>query len=190
MSASNPAEVNVGHQAVESPAAGLGESDLLEQVEDLVRRTSLVDIRLIHWSGDVRFDIRAETKQLRIDAGTPDYRIDDDSISCRFRHTVELLDDDENAYATVEAHHIANFALEPGSDVSEDAVSAWVDHNVFFMIYPYLREAIQTMTTRLNVDPVVLGVLSRNGARPSGGSILKRGTRTVTGGNQQSGFTT
>jgi preprotein translocase subunit SecB len=172
----HPAQINDGPLPVESPTAAPHDLGLLEQVQDIVLRTRLLDIRLTHWSGDVQFTVQNEAKQLRIDPGTPEYRISDDSISCRFRHTIELLDDDQNVCATVESHHIANFALAPGPDISEDAVSTWVDQNVFFMVYPYLREAVQTMTTRLSLDPVVLGTLLRDGGRPSGVSILTSGT--------------
>jgi len=173
---SHPAQTHDGPLKVESPTAAPHVSDLLEQVQDVVRRTRLLDIRLTHWSGDVQFTVQNEPKQLRIDPGTPEYRISDDSISCRFRHIVELLNDDQNVCATVESHHVASFALEPGRDISEDAVSMWVDHNVFFMVYPYLREAVQAMTTRLSLEPVVLGTLLRDEGRPSGVSILKSGT--------------
>jgi hypothetical protein len=148
---------------------------LLKEITSLIERTTLIEIRLVHYEGHLEIDLVRPTDSVKVHGEPPRYRSDTESIGCRFRHRVELRGgDNDSAHATVEIEHLITFALESGPPPSEDAISEWIDRNVFFMLYPYLRESVQSMTLRLGLDPVVLGVLERHAEGPKEVSILRR----------------
>ena len=62
---------------------------------------------------------------------------------------------------------VLEYVLDGQDEVDGEAVDVYVDRNAYFIAHPYLREAVQTTTARLGLDPVVLGVLGRDEDRPS-----------------------
>jgi hypothetical protein len=143
----------------------------MKEVHD---RVTLVGITLTSWSGEIHSAYDRPAELVRFEHGEPAYRVTPTSLFCRFEHSVELLDFDSDAYASIRTQHVVTFSLAKGEAPDDEAIGMWMDSNVYFMVYPYVREAIHAMSTRLDLPPVLLGVLSRDQATPSGVVVMNR----------------
>lgn len=95
-------------------------------------------------------------------------------FAARVNQAVTLRDADERSLAEVEVSLIIDYILDEGPQPSEDALSTYVEHNTYFTAHPYLREILQNATLRLGLEPVVLGVLSRDQPRPTEVTLVRR----------------
>ncbi len=90
----------------------------------------------------------------------------EEQLLVRIEHEVKIAADEsleESSNLTV-AHVIA-FAVTDEINVTLDALSAWIESNVYFMVYPYVRETLASLTTRMGLPPLTLNYLPRD-ARP------------------------
>ncbi|MDN5997321.1 hypothetical protein [Acidipropionibacterium jensenii] len=85
-----------------------------------------------------------------------------DVLLVRVEHTLSCRDKDETEIASVTFAHILTFHLTTDLKTSRAAVSAWIDTNVYYMVYPYVRQFFTEMTSALGLPPVVLDYLHRN----------------------------
>jgi hypothetical protein len=147
--------------------------DLASRVKHLVEHAILRDVRLVRWSGELSPGYIAPVQTVRVHGETPMYRLSSGALSCRFDFRVELLDDGEESFGNITADVLVDYELAAECDTDEQTVSCFMDTNAFFMAYPYIREAIHSMSARLGVDAVLLGILRRDELRPSGVTILR-----------------
>ncbi|MFC8230659.1 hypothetical protein [Streptomyces sp. NPDC057287] len=100
-------------------------------------------------------------------------------FAARFTQTVTLQDHDEQSLAEVEIVVVIDYTLDDGPTPSQEAIAAYVESNSYFTAHPYLRETLQNATLKLGVEPVVLGILSRDQPRPTEVSLVRRPTPQV-----------
>lgn len=87
---------------------------------------------------------------------------DSDALLVRAEHTLSCRNGDDAEIASITVAHIATFRLTADLDTTRAAVSAWIDTNVYFLIYPYVRQFFTEMTMTLGLPPVVLDYLRRD----------------------------
>ena len=81
------------------------------------------------------------------------HRIDADSIDLRLVTTVE----NDDVRITIDV--LVRYLKKHPFDASDEAVSEFV-HRVGLMAgYPYVREAVASLSTKLGVEPITLGLL-------------------------------
>ena len=134
-------------------------------VEFLIAATRLVDIRLDEVeAGPVR--LCAQTMSVDLHCTLPQFAWDDDSRSLmvRLEHVLECRSDDEDAelVTTIRFCHLMNFDLLKEIETSAADVAAWIRTNVYFMAYPYVRQACSMLTVALGLPPVTLDYLHRD----------------------------
>lgn len=164
--------------------SGAGDEVTREQVQAVIDRTNLVSIELTRYVGKSDLYMAGQNVlRLELDAKTPEFLVTETQILCRFSHRFVALTEDGSKVARIRADHLVRFDLADGPDLSPETIAVWAETNVFFMMYPYLREAVQSMSIRIGLDPIILGVLRRDELRPAGRTELVRsnGDRPISG---------
>lgn len=87
---------------------------------------------------------------------------DNNVLLVRITHTLSCQNETDEEVASVNVAHIASFTVLADLETSRAAVSAWIDANVYFMVYPYVRQFFTEITATLGLPPVVLDYLRRD----------------------------
>lgn len=84
-------------------------------------------------------------------------------VLVRIEHDVLIGADEEFDDATeLSVAHVVTFALDADLETTPAALSAWIESNVYFLAYPYVRETLASLTTRMGLSPLTLDYLSRD----------------------------
>lgn len=118
-----------------------------------------------------------------------DYLAQEGLFSNRFAWTVRMLHDigqdpnrEERVESEADSDLIASFrftfqvdyATDEGYRVDDAEAVAITRTTGLFAAYPYARELLQNLTGRLQLDPIVLGMLMRGEIRPAGVTKVDR----------------
>lgn len=147
---------------------------LQERVAALHDRLHLKDVRIQRMLGEVLADPPLAVESVSVSVAAPEALVESPRLACRFTERVALLGQDDERLAVVEIVIVLEFALDGQDEPDAEAVAVYVDRNAYFIAHPYLREAVQTTTARLGLDPVVLGVLGRDEDRLSELTLVRR----------------
>lgn len=101
-----------------------------------------------------------------LNRGTPAFAVIDDgqTLLVRLEHSLLITnpsDSSEPDTTTITVCHLAAFECHQDLETSPSALSAWIETNVYFMVYPYVRQFFTTMTADMGMPPVVLGYMKR-----------------------------
>lgn len=150
------------------------QGDLVEQVAALHRRLHLTDVRVQRLKAESLEEPPFDVRSIQIHSGPCEVLLEPPRFAARVNQTVTLRGSEEQTLAEVEVALIVDYVLDDGPELTEDAVSTYVERNTYFTAHPYLREILQNATLRLGLDPVVLGVLDRNQPRPHEVMLVRR----------------
>lgn len=171
------ADAEVGGEAVSTVVA---DPAMVGEVMALRDRLSLTNIRMQRLVAEAVAEPPWKPDTIHVSSQTPEFRLGEDSLACRFEQSVELLDADDEPLARASACAIVEFDLLPAGgehrndgELSLAAVELFVEENGYFIAYPYLRQAIHDLTARLGFDAVVLGVLARGRQRPDHVALVR-----------------
>ncbi|SED40714.1 hypothetical protein SAMN05216483_3775 [Streptomyces sp. 2131.1] len=153
---------------------GASDDALREQVVALHDRLHLVDVRVQRLRAESLSEPPFDVHSIEIRSSPCEVLVESPRFAVRVNQTVELRRSDEQALAEIEVVLVIDYTLDDGPDPGEDAVSAYVEHNTYFTAHPYLREILQNATLKLGLEPVVLGVLSRDRPRPAEVTLVRR----------------
>ncbi len=133
-------------------------------VAALVAATEPVEVRLdeVHAGPVVT---AAATMQAKLVRGEPGfaYLEDQETLLVRLEHGLSCIADGDEANATtISANHVVAFKIVHELDVQAATVAAWIETNVYFMAYPYVRQFFTQMTAAMGLPPVVLGYMKRD----------------------------
>lgn len=147
------------------------ESDNLDvrpdDVHRLIDATQVVDVRLdeVH-AGPV--GALTDSMLITVDVDEPQIgRTEDpDRVLVRLTHRVTCSPEEGSDAAThLQLSHVV--ALDVVSELTTrwPVVAAWIETNLYFLVYPYVRQTVSTLTTSLGMPSIVLNYLDRD-ARP------------------------
>ena len=134
------------------------------EVAALVAATEPVQVRLdeVH-AGPVQS--AAADMTVKLVRGEPGFAYDSeaDVLLVRLEHVLSCFaGEDEGNATTIRANHIVAFDVVGELDVNAETVSAWIETNVYFIDYPYIRQFFTQITAALGLPPVVLGYMKRD----------------------------
>ncbi|WNO65374.1 hypothetical protein RPQ02_16980 [Streptomyces sp. AM2-3-1] len=155
-------------------ASGTSDDDLHEQVAALHDRLHLADVRVQRLRAESLSEPPFDVQSIQIRSSPCEVLHEPPRFAVRVNQTVELRGSDERNLAEVEVVLVIDYTLDEGPDPSEEAVGAYVEHNTYFTAHPYLRETLQNATLKLGLEPVVLGILSRDRPRPTEVTVVRR----------------
>lgn len=119
---------------------------------------------------DVRYQVEAQ------------YTIGPGFFGNRFRYQIELIDQEEEPTATLDFELQVEYDVSEDYEASHDVAAFLTQTTGIFAAYPYARELAQTLTARLQQDPLVLGLMPRGATGPSrvsGGRAHRSATEVV-----------
>lgn len=137
-------------------------------VAALVDVTEPIEVRLdeVH-AGPVRFS--GTEMKIRLERGEPGFALSEDGqiLMVRLEHAMfcesseDESDEDDPEPTEIRASHIVSFRISGKISTSPNIVSAWIETNVYFMAYPYVRQFFTEITSSLGLPPVVLSYMKR-----------------------------
>lgn len=138
-----------------------------EEVGKIIESTRVVGVRLdeVH-AGPLAFE--GDSPVYGVQTKLPKYAFVEDpgQVLVRIEHLVLIGADEELESATeLRVAHVASFSLDADLDTTAAALSAWIESNVYFLAYPYVRETLASLTQRMGLPPLTLDYLSRD-SRP------------------------
>lgn len=150
------------------------EDGLLVTADDVSRLITRTELRNI-WVDEIKggpIGLPPAELELQIRAMAPSFAlaVEDRLLLVRFEHVVSSVtapeaeaenDQSDPDPEVLRLAHVAQFDIQGDEPIRHDVVSAWIDTNVYFMVYPYVREAIHSLTRLLGLPPLVLGYLKR-----------------------------
>ncbi len=83
----------------------------------------------------------------------------------------------EETVAHISFVHSAHFKYRADEPPTRPVLEAWVKENVYFMIYPYVRETLQSACGQLGLPAMVLGYLNRGEVIPRTIAVVVSNTR-------------
>lgn len=138
-----------------------------DEVAAVIHATRVANVRLdeVHAgplapdSGDLVYKVQAEHPKFA-------YVEEARQILVRIEHGVQISAAESSEKITeITVVHVISFDLANDLEASPAALAAWVESNVYFLAYPYVRETLTSLTSRMGLPPLTLDYLSR-GERP------------------------
>lgn len=105
----------------------------------------------------------------------------------RITFAIDLLDADESALGHIEFTLMIDYRVDEGYRIPDDAADYIASTTGAFGAYPYARELAQSLSTRLQFDPFVLGLLHRSGAKPRAVTRVPSRDARVSGADGEAG---
>lgn len=143
-------------------------SSILEpaELENLVDRTDIRDIRLQRFTGELR-RTPPEELQVRVQTSEPQFARENGAILALFTHRLEYVapiegEDEPTVVGHIETTHIVELALRGTEDPSDESISAFIAGNVLFMVFPYVRSALHRLPGEFGLPPILMPYLRRN----------------------------
>lgn len=140
----------------------------------LIGESELRDIRLIGINAEVKRVPSEVSVQFTADGAAVSQ--DHDEIVVRFEHIAEFTNPEGDEVATIRLVHAAHFTYTEDLQLDDASVRDWVFFNVYFMVHPYVRQALQDTCLRLGLPAVVLGYLKRGNIAPATVSLIVSAT--------------
>jgi hypothetical protein len=137
---------------------------LRARVQKLLDHCELTNVRLVEFTAK-RHDIGREPVSAKVASETA-YVVDDSLFANRYVWQVNLIDEDENSVAELAATLVVEYDVFDGFEPDSEAADAVANTTGYFAAYPYVRELFQSQTARLQLNPVVLGMLLRGSSQP------------------------
>lgn len=148
--------LNIRHEDAEVPVSP-------EDVASVVAATEPLEVRLdeVHAGPVSSGSIEMKVKLSRDEPGYA-YLPESEVLLVRLEHSLSCFEASSPDRTTdIRAHHIAAFKVTQQLDVEHAVLSAWIETNVYFIAYPYVRQFFTQITASLGLSPVVLGYMKR-----------------------------
>jgi hypothetical protein len=148
--------VTVSEQVGQRRAPG---ENVGERVKALAKRLKLRDIRFAKIAAELRTGEPRTIGSATVARGV-EYSVESDSFLNRYSFHVVLYDGEAGSaeLATMDLVVLLEFELGGGPTPDEEVLSLFLQQNTVFMVYPYLREAAQSLSSRLGLDKLVFGL--------------------------------
>ncbi|SDS36044.1 hypothetical protein [Actinoplanes derwentensis] len=143
---------------------------------DVIRGIELLDIRVIRWHGELH-DYQANAVGDLYPDFSVEFRNDSETLQLRWDFDTTLRSPTSKPVADLGLTLIQEFTFtdpETGISISPELIHEFAKKTAIISIIPFVREAVQTLTVRLGLPPVTLGLMRAGSAGPQSFSV--RGT--------------
>lgn len=136
------------------------EPEIDSLVTEILDNVELLDVKFAKVSGEILAGIDETPTQveLEIQAG---YRVVNRQLHCRFDMGVPIKDGSGALVAQVDIAVIAAFALAAEFKPERPGIDAFMQSNAFLMTVPFFREALQSMSIKLDLPAITFGIFRR-----------------------------
>ena len=141
--------------------------------QDVVNLIGATEIREVRLTG-INAEVHDVPTEMTVDfkAGQVEVGQNASEIIAKFEHSATFASPEGETVATISLVHAARFSYDDGLVLDDDMVGNWVFGNVYFMVYPYVRQELQDACLRLGLPAVVLGYLKRGELVPENISLV------------------
>jgi hypothetical protein len=145
-------------------------------LKDFLRRTELVDLRVVAVDAFGQ-DQRISNADAEVSIGGYQFRSEPGKLYVRFTTTVnyqgrgadqpeppdtDSAPTDHIPLGRIQLTHLAELSLTGDhTSLSQGVLETLVEQNLFFIVFPYIREAIQRYAQELGLPPTTLPILRR-----------------------------
>lgn len=144
---------------------------LKERVRHMLNHCEMSNVRVLEFSAK-RFDEHCAPTTAHITSETS-YQVNEDAFRNRYMWKAELVDDSSAPVAELNATILVEYDIREGFEPDAEAADAICSSTGFFAAYPYVRELFQSSTARLQIDPMVLGMLLAGSTHPRAVTITR-----------------
>lgn len=143
-------------------------------LREFVARADLKDIRVTKWYAELWADEPAEVGRLALKVSSA-FRHRDNGFDTRFTVEAPLTSEGtEENLATLEVEVLASFDLEGDQQVDKKLMRDFMEQVAFFVVMPFVREGLHSLSMRIGLEPVTLGLLHRGKGHPTSAWMGKR----------------
>lgn len=148
------------------------DDELLQaRVRRMLDRCEMSNVRVLEFSAK-RFDEHSEPATAHI-TSEGSYMVNEDAFRNRYMWKATLLDRSAVTVAEIKATLLVEYEIHEGFEPDMEAADAISGSTGFFAAYPYVRELFQSCTARLQLDPMVLGMLLAGSTQPRGVTVTR-----------------
>lgn len=144
---------------------------LKDRVRVMLSHCEISNVRVLEFSAN-RFDEHGAPATAHISSETS-YLVNEQAFRNRYVWQANLVDEMETPVAELNATVLVEYDIHEGFEPDMKAAGAISQSTGFFAAYPYVRELFQSATTRLQIDPMVLGMLFVGTTRPRGVTMTR-----------------
>lgn len=142
-----------------------------ERVRIMLAHCEMSNIRVLEFSAE-RFDDHGKPSTAHITSESS-YRVSEHEFRNRYVWTAQLVDEEHLTVAELNATVLIEYDVHEGFQPDTEAADAIAGSTGFFAAYPYVRELFQSCTSRLQLDPMVLGMLLADSTSPRGVTLTR-----------------
>jgi hypothetical protein len=154
-----------------APSAEVG-----AKAQELLSHVELLDVRPCSISANLEQAVAPGTHVASVEMDLAvSFAADEGVYGNRFDYSFVLKGDDEDApLGTIEFSLVLDYDIDEDYAPDIEAANFVTGTTGYFAAYPYARELFQSLASRLQFDPVVLGLIKRGTLRPGTVSIVPR----------------
>jgi hypothetical protein len=127
-------------------------------LDEFVKRTDLTGLKIVKWSGCLHGDAPFRVQKIRLETGIS-FRIAASSVDCKYAVRATLHGETPEESGELDVTVVASFSVAGEGRASNRLVRSFVEQVGYFVSFPFIRESLQTMSVRLGLDPLTLGLL-------------------------------
>ncbi|BCJ65725.1 hypothetical protein [Polymorphospora rubra] len=138
-----------------------------EALKELVARADLTDIRVTKWHAELLADEPIEVSELDLKVWTAfRYRASGFDIKYGVEAPLVSPGSDEEV-ASIQMDVVASFSLTEGERPERELLGSFMDQVAFFVVMPFIREGLHSLSTRIGLEPITLGLLHQGKGAPA-----------------------
>ena len=144
---------------------------LKKRSQRMLDHCELSNVRVLEFSAK-RFEDHSEPVTAHITSETS-YLVNEIAFRNRYVWNADLVDGSAAPVAELSATLLVDYAICEGFEPDTEAADLIASSTGFFAAYPYVRELFQSCTARLQIDPMVLGMLLADSTHPRAVTITR-----------------
>lgn len=139
------------------------DADLRARAQRMLDHSEIANIRVIQLSAERLTDVAPDSVNV---TSQTSYIATDETFANRFEWQADLRDVDNETVAELKATIVVEFEIAEAFEPDQDAAEAIAQSTGYFAAYPYVRELFQSACIRLQLNPLVLGMLLHGSTHP------------------------
>lgn len=138
-------------------------------VKKIVDGTHLVRVYLSKVSGELTYPVPIDYSTFEYESAEPEYMFIESTLLCRLSYKVLLKDSDHDTVGIIEISALVHYRVTVDIDSSDDeAVGLFMQYNSAMSSWPYVREAVSSVSSKMGFRPLTLGMWRFGSDKPDG----------------------
>jgi hypothetical protein len=143
---------------------------------ELIEKSELIEVRVVQVRAELAEPGRRhnpEVANVTFEIGAA-YGSEIGVFGNKFDYKIGLMDSSDEPIGTIEFSIVVDYEIEEAFTPDDDAAAFVSKTTGYFAAYPYARELVFSLSSRLGLDPLTIGMLTRGALEPK--SVASRGT--------------